>query len=138
MKHTQRHPALSAMNPPQMGPRTGPNNGPNVKTDMASPRCSTVNRSATTPPPVVNPAEPPIPARVRNAINAGILGASAPATWKSTNITFAALRTILRPYISLSGEKTKGPVYTDDGFIRWFSFPACECMRWYVTYTISE
>jgi hypothetical protein len=121
-----------------MGPKTGSNNGLNVKTDMASTRSSAVNKSAITPPPVVNPAEPPIPARVRNAISAGILGASEQATWKSTNIIFAALRTILRPYISLSGEKTKGPVCADDGSLDASPFVESSYMRRYLTYTVTE
>jgi hypothetical protein len=99
------------MKPPQSGPSTGPNRGPAEKKAIANPRCSFSNRSATTPPPIVKQAEPPMPVTSRKTISADMLGARAQPTWKSTKIEVAMFRINLRPNISLSGEKNKGPTY---------------------------
>ena len=108
---THLHPAPCAINPPQIGPRTGPNRGPKEKTDIAKPRCSATNMSDITPPPMVKHADPPIPVRSLKTINADRFGASAQPIWNRTKKDVAALRTILRPYISLKGDRNNGPAY---------------------------
>lgn len=123
---THLHPALCAMKPPQRGPRTGPKRGPAPNIDMAIPRCSGSNKSDTTPPPIVKHAEPPIPVRTLKHINAERFGASAQPTWKRTKKEVEILRMILRPYISLNGDRNNGPtlenlsgnqlLYIDVGF----------------------
>jgi hypothetical protein len=106
---THLHPALCAINPPQIGPRTGPNRGPAPKIDMAIPRCSGSNKSDTTPPPMVKHADPPIPVRSLKTINAERFGASAHPIWNRTKKDVEMLRIILRPYISLKGDRNNGP-----------------------------
>lgn len=106
---THLHPALCAIKPPQIGPRTGPKRGPKEKTDIARPRCSASNMSDITPPPMVKHADPPIPVRSLKTINAGRFGASAQPIWNRTKKDVEILRTILRPYVSLKGDRSNGP-----------------------------
>ena len=109
--HTHLQLACSAMNPPQIGPRTGPNRGPNEKMAMASPRCCFSKRSAIIPAPMVKQPEPPIPVKNRNTMRDWIFLDNAQPIWKHTKNVVAALRMILRPNISLIGERNIGPIY---------------------------
>lgn len=106
---THRHPAPCAIKAPHIGPKTGPKRGPKEKTDMARPRCSGLNKSDTTPPPMVRQADPPMPVRTLKTIRAERFGARAHPIWNKTKSVVAALRTILRPYISLRGDRNNGP-----------------------------
>jgi hypothetical protein len=58
---------------------------------------------------MVKQAEPPMPVKSRKTMSADILGARAQPIWKSTKLEVAMFRINLRPNISLSGDKNKGP-----------------------------
>lgn len=60
---------------------------------------------------MVKHADPPVPVRSLKTINAERFGASAQPIWNRTKKDVAALRTILRPYISLKGDRNNGPAY---------------------------
>ena len=60
---------------------------------------------------MVKHADPPIPVRSLKTINPARFGASAQPIWNRTKKEVAALRTILRPYISLKGDRNNGPAY---------------------------
>ena len=66
--------------------------------------------SAMVPPPFVIGAMPKQPARKRNAMSEPILGATAQAMVKATNARLQALYMGTRPYISLKGAITRGPI----------------------------
>jgi hypothetical protein len=74
---THRQPALSARKPPAMGPITGPISGPILNIAMAAALLSIGNISPITPPPIVKQPDPPTPAKKRNTMRAGNVGANA-------------------------------------------------------------
>jgi hypothetical protein len=94
-----------------MGPKTGPKSGPAENIAIARPRLSGSKRSDTTPPPIVRHPDPPKPASSRNTMIEEKLGERAHPMWKRTKAEVAKLRTIRRPYISLSGDRNNGPNY---------------------------
>lgn len=74
-----------------MGPMVGPTIGPRVQTIMATPLFSLGIVSASDAAPRVNGADPPMPAKMRNAIMLPELGATEHATLKMRNKRLPAL-----------------------------------------------
>lgn len=109
--------------------------GPIVHKLSAVPRFSRAIRSATNPPPNVNGMQQASPMTKRKMISIGKFTLTAQRTVATRKTRFAMCMTGLRPYTSLRGERSSGPmakpiIYTDTSsedsaeLVEWNSFIA--------------
>ena len=110
IQNTQRQPISSTKNPAQTGPTTGPIKGPSDQHAIARPLCSCGIRSTMEPLPHVKTVTPAKPAKKRKATSMPMLSASAQATVKTMKSTLNTWYTTFRPYSSLRGAMSSGPV----------------------------
>lgn len=110
MMNIHLQPNLCTITPPRRGPSVGPRSGPKRYHPNTPALSSGTNMSLIVPPPLAMPTLPKKPETVRSAINTAIFGLKAVGIWRSVNTVKHERYSALRPKVSESGARTRGPM----------------------------